>query len=168
MVTIESTQSPRHGNSPINALPKNATSRPWGTHKGCPNVAIFLLQQRASSHQPGMSDIKNHDDHHHGGHYWPHLPNYWELDIPLQPQLRQYQNTTSVTPPLPHHHQFLSNSCCRHTTWNKNISTNFLCSIKSGSHPLEIYTSSPHASTPKYSQGRSLDFRLHQESIFCC
>jgi hypothetical protein len=32
--------------------------------------------------------------------------------------------------------------------------------------PLVIFTSSPHASTPKYSQGRSSDFRLHQVSIF--
>jgi hypothetical protein len=24
-------------------LPKNATSRPWDTHKGCPNIARFSL-----------------------------------------------------------------------------------------------------------------------------
>ncbi len=32
--------------------------------------------------------------------------------------------------------------------------------------PLEIYTLSPHTSTPKYSQGRSSNFCLHQVSIF--
>ena len=53
IATIESTQSMRHGNSHMNALPKNATSWPWGTHKGCPNVVRFLLWQCASSHQPG-------------------------------------------------------------------------------------------------------------------
>jgi hypothetical protein len=93
MVTIESTQLPCHANSHMNALPKNRTSRPWGTHKGCPNVTRFLLRQRASSHQPGRLNIKNHDDHHHGGHYWPYPPNYWEIDTP----------PAAATQPVPEH-----------------------------------------------------------------
>jgi len=97
MVTIESTQLPCHANSHMNALPKNRTSRPWGTHKGCPNVTRFLLRQRASSHQPGRLNIKNHDDHHHGGHYWPYPPNYWEIDTP--PCSRNSTSTRTQHPP---------------------------------------------------------------------
>ena len=157
MVTIESTQLPCHANSHMNALPKNRTSRPWGTHKGCPNVTRFLLRQRASSHQPGRLNIKNHDDHHHGGHYWPYPPNYWEIDPPLQPQLNQYQNTRSAPPQVPHHHLFLSNSCCRHTTRNKNISTKSLCFIKYGSHPWR-YT--PYPLTPQLQNTRRAGARI--------
>ena len=47
---------------------------------------------------------KNHGVTHHGGHYCPYLPNYWELDIPpaaatCQGPERNIRNTTGGVAP---------------------------------------------------------------------
>jgi hypothetical protein len=47
---VESTQSPHHGNSHMNALRKNTTPRPLGTCKGRPYVTRSSLCLCASSH----------------------------------------------------------------------------------------------------------------------
>eukprot|EP00956_Cyclotella_meneghiniana_P008205 scaffold10917_cov68-Cyclotella_meneghiniana.AAC.3 len=36
---------------------------------------------------------KNYGVTHHSGHYWPYLPNYWELDLPPAPTILPGPNT---------------------------------------------------------------------------
>jgi hypothetical protein len=60
----------------MNALPKNVTSRPWGTHRGRPS-SPDPCSDSAQAHTSPALNYKNH-----AGHYWSYLQTYRELDIP--------------------------------------------------------------------------------------
>ena len=60
-------------------------------HKTWRHALVASIREVLKLTDPCCDSVWDHGVTHHDGHYWPHLPNHWELDPPL----------AAATPPGP-------------------------------------------------------------------